>query len=189
MTKTAQTRVTDFVLCFALRHLDAEREILVLKVKGQNFYVFPPYAKKPLGDLDCHMSWHESGERHAVARYYDGRVWQETFQVRKESIVILEPPASVTGAVLLFHSGVFSPQLRDLPPVGTNVGDLIVLDTDASNFRDDFIAVKVHLIQPDAEHRIEVSQEIGPRILHLVKRTAPWIAVEVFQQSAPESLL
>ena len=133
------------------------------------------------------MSWHESGERHAVARYYDGRVWQENLRAREESIVVLEPPARVTGAVLLFHSGVFPVQFRDLPPIGTNAGDRIVLHADGSSFRDDFIAVKVHLVEPEAERRIEVSQNTGPRILHLVKATTPWIAVEVFQQSAPES--
>ncbi len=72
-----------YTLCIALRHLGPDREILVLKVKGQNFYAFPPYAKKPLGPHDVHMSWHESGERHAVASY-NGRKDEKT---RKDSLV------------------------------------------------------------------------------------------------------
>jgi hypothetical protein len=45
-----------------------EREILSLKARGYNFHVFTPYAKKPIGAVDCHMSWHASGERHATVR-------------------------------------------------------------------------------------------------------------------------
>jgi len=70
----------ELVLCFALRHLGSEREILVLKVAPERkcvpeqkyFLACPPYAKEPFGNLDCHMTWHASGERHAVSRLVVG---------------------------------------------------------------------------------------------------------------------
>ena len=86
----------ELVLCFALRHLGTEREILVLKV-GKDFYAFPPYAKKPLGNLDSHMSWHKSGERHAVSRFYDGHVWKKDARTQEQSTVKLQPPAALKG--------------------------------------------------------------------------------------------
>ena len=151
MVESRERASGDLILCFALRHLRAEREILVLKVKGQNFYTFPPYAKRPLGDLDSHMSWHESGERHAVVRFRNGRVWREAERTRKESTVKLQRPDAFKGVGPLFHSGVTPFQFLELPRVGTNPGYSIVLDTEASNFRDDFIVIRVYLVEPGAE--------------------------------------
>jgi hypothetical protein len=173
---------SELILCFALRHLGAEREILVLKAKGKNFYAFPPYAKKPIGPVDCHMSWHESGERHAVSQFYDGHVWKKDVRMQRKSAVKLHPPAALKGVGPLYHSGVFAFQFHDLPPVGTNQGDSVVLDAESVSFRDDFIVTRVYLVEPGAEDRIPIFPDTGPRILHLVKRTTPWMAVEVYQQ-------
>jgi hypothetical protein len=63
----------ELILCVALRHLGAEREVLILKEREQEFFAFPPYAKKPIGNFDLHMSWHKSGERHFAVRMFDGR--------------------------------------------------------------------------------------------------------------------
>jgi hypothetical protein len=131
------------------------------------------------------MSYHESGERHAVLRRCDRQESREEEKMRRESAVNLQPPATLRGAHPLFHTGVFPFQFLELLPVGTNLGQSIVLDTDAANFRDDFIVIKVQLVEPGAEDRIPIAQDTGPRILHLVKGTTPWLAVEVFQQSAP----
>jgi hypothetical protein len=126
------------------------------------------------------MSWHESGERHAVSSY-NGRKDEKT---RKESVVKMQPPATLKGAGPLFHTGVFPCQFPSLPPVGTNKGESVVLDADAASFRDDFIVVKVYLVEPGAEDCIPISPDTERRILYLMKRTTPWLAVEVFQQSA-----
>ena len=182
MVKSRQRASGELVLCFALRHLGTEREILVLKVKGNNFYGFPPYAKKPIGPVDCHISWHESGERHAVSRFYDGHVWKKDVRMQRKSAVKLHPPAALKGVGPLYHSGVFAFQFHDLPPVGTNQGDSVVLDAESVSFRDDFIVTRVYLVEPGAEDRIPIFPDTGPRILHLVKRTTPWMAVEVYQQ-------
>jgi hypothetical protein len=182
MVESSKRASGELVLCFALRHLGTEREILVLKVRGKDFYAFPPYAKKPLGSLDNHMSWHESGERHAVSRFYDGHEWKKDARMQKESAVKLHPPAALKGVGPLYHSGVFPFQFLDLLPVGTNLGHLVVLDAEGANFRDDFIVMRVYLVEPGAEERIPIFPDTGPRILHLVKQSTPWLAVEVYQQ-------
>ena len=41
----------EMIRVFALPHLGAEREIIVMKEKGQNVHAFPPYAKKSLAVL------------------------------------------------------------------------------------------------------------------------------------------
>lgn len=183
MAETRAEASGEFVLCVALRHLGVEREVLVVKEKKNNFYAFPPYAKKPLGSFDFHMSWHESGERHAVSRLYDGRAWKKDARIETESAVKLTPPADIKGAVPLFHSGIFLHQFPDLPPVGTNAGDSVILDGEGANFRDDFIVVRVYLVEPGADDRIPSFPDTAPRILHLVKETSPWLAVEMYQQA------
>ncbi len=95
----------------------------------------------------------------------------------------LHSPAALKGVGPLYHSGVFAFQFLDLPPVGTNQGDSVVLDAETASFRDDFIVMRVYLVEPGAEDRIPVFPDTGPRILHLVKQTTPWMAVEVYQQN------
>jgi hypothetical protein len=173
-------------LIFGLRHLQAEREILVLKVTGQNFYAFPPYAKAPLGCLDNHMSWHRSGERHAVSKYYDGKRWNELASTRRESRIKLQPPSALKGVGFLCHivCGVGVPFV-ELSPLHTNTGQLCLLNAEGAGFRDDAFFVRAYLVEPGAEDQIPISADTGPRILHLVRRApAPWLAVEVFQHAA-----
>jgi hypothetical protein len=172
-------------LIFALRHLQAEREILVLKVAGQNFYAFPPYAKVPLGGLDNHMSWHRSGERHATSKYFDGKQWKELVSTRRESRIKLQPPYALKGVGFLCHivCGVGVP-FMELYPLHTNTGEICLLDAEAAGFRDDAFFVRAYLIEPGAQDHIPISANTGPRILYLVKRACPpWLAVEVFQQA------
>src|SRR5271170_99845 len=107
MAESTATATGEFVLCVALRHLGGEREVVVLKEKDNNFYAFPPYAKKPFGSFDFHMSWHESGERHAVSRLYNGRAWKKDARIQRESTVKLKPPADLKGVAPLFNAGVF----------------------------------------------------------------------------------
>jgi hypothetical protein len=175
---------SELILCCALRHLGTEREFLVLKARGNDFFAFPPYAKVPFGNVDCHTTWHASGERHAVSRYHDGRSWKKDARTKKESKVKLPPPAALKGVGALYHSGVLPLQFLDLLPVGSNLGHLIVFDAEGAGFRNDFIAVRVYLVEPGAEDCIPVFPDTGPRILRLDKRTTPWLAVDVYQQTA-----
>ena len=183
MAKSIECASAEYVLCFALRHLGDVRELLVLKVKENNFYAFPPYAKKPDGPVDVHMSLHASGERHSVARLFDGHSWRKDAKIQTESTVKLNPPSELKGVLALFHSGIFPGQFLDLPPVGTNIGHSVVLDAENANFRDDFIVIRVYVVEPGAEDRIPIFPCIGARILHLDKRTTPWLAVEVYQEA------
>jgi len=170
-------------LCFALRHLGTEREIVVLKVDRNNFYAFPPYAKKPLGNVDGHMSWHASGERHAVFRIRRGRGWEKDTRMQKKSTVKISPPPMLMGVGALYHSGIFYSRFLALPPVGTNEGISVVLNAERAHLRDDFTVIRVYLVEPGAEASIPIFPDTGPRILHLVRLTTPWIAVEVYQQN------
>ena len=175
--KWASSRLT---FCVALRHLGTEREIVVLKVDGNNFYAFPPYAKKPLGDVDGHMSWHASGERHAVFRIRRGRGWEKDTRMQKKSTVKISPPPMLKGVGALYHSGIFYFQFPALPSVGTNEGTSVVLNAERAHFRNDFTVIRVYLVEPGAEACIPIFPDTGPRILHLVKQTNPWMAVEVY---------
>jgi hypothetical protein len=177
--------MSEQVFIFALHHLGVEREVLALKVKRQNFYAFLPYSKKPLGPLDNHMSWHESGERHAVSKFYNGKEWREVESTRRESTVTLQPPSSFKGVGLLIHvvCGVGVPFV-ELYPVHTNTGQLCILDAEAAGFRNDAFFVRAYIVEPGQEQRIPIAANTGPRILHLITRTpTPWLAVEVFQQA------
>jgi hypothetical protein len=168
---------------FAVRFLGGEREVLVLKVNGQNFYAFPPYARTPQGNVDTHMSWHASGERHFVARCRNAGKWEESPEMKRDSTVMLQKPAKIRGVELLDKSGVFAGMFLGLRPVGTNEGELVVLDADGAGFVDDAFFLRAYLVEPGAEDQIPVGPGAGPRILHLIKRTHPWLAVEVFQQA------
>jgi hypothetical protein len=172
------------VLCIALRHLGIEREILVLKKgKGDNFHLFPPYAIKGIGNVDVHMSWHESGERHFAVKL-NGHQGKEETAIQEKSIVNLCPPSELQGVVQLYKSGIFLNHFDESLPVGTNEGQVVLLDATAAGFRDDFIAINVYAVSPGAEDQIPVYRDTGPRILHLAKETIPWLAIEVFQQTA-----
>ncbi len=174
----------EFVLCVALRHLGTEREIVVLKETEQEFFAFPPYEKRPLGSFDVHMSWHKSGERHFVASLFNGQKWKKHKSIQEKSRVNLGAPANLKGVADLYHFGIFLHQFLDFPPVGANPGGSLVLDADNANFRDDFIAIRVYLVEAGREDQIPTYQATGPRIFHLVKNTRPWIAIDVFQQIA-----
>jgi hypothetical protein len=56
----------EVIRVFALPHLGAEREIIVMKEKGQNVHAFPPYAKKSLAVLIC-LSSVRAGRRGEAA--------------------------------------------------------------------------------------------------------------------------
>src|SRR5712692_7207429 len=173
------------ILCVGLRHLGDLREILVLKVdRRHNFYAFPSYAKKPIGPVDVHMSLHRSGERHFAVKL-NGRQGKELAEVQKKSIVKFCPPSALKGVIELYHSGIFLNQFRRLFPIGTNQGEIVLLDAIAAGLRDDFIVIRAYSVSPGAEDQIPIFPDTGPRILHLVKKTVPWLAVEVYQQTSP----
>jgi hypothetical protein len=173
----------ELVLCVALRHCGVEREVLVLKAEGQEFYAFPPYAKEPFGIFDCHISWHASGKRHAVMSVFNGSEWKKDPTMQTQSTVNVGPPMSIKGAGLLYHSPVPRGKFLEGLPVGTNQGLSIVLDADAARFRDDFFVIRAYLVEPGAADSIPIAPNTGPRILHLVKETTPWLAVEVYQET------
>ncbi|HXP78896.1 MAG TPA: hypothetical protein VN976_03245 [Verrucomicrobiae bacterium] len=116
-----------------LRHLGAEREILVLKANRQNFYAFPPYAKKPIGSFDVHMSLHSGGERHFAVKL-NGQQGMEGERIQEESIVNFCPPSALDGVIQLYQSGIFLNQFHCGLPVGTNEGQVVTLDATAGGW-------------------------------------------------------
>ncbi len=168
----------------AVRFLGAEREIEVLKEEAGNFYVFPPAAKRPLGDVDWHMSWHASGERHHAARVRNAGKWEKTPGIRRDTKMVVQKPVEIAGAELLLKSGVFSAAMfLHLPTVGTNDGELVILDADRAGFVNDAFFWRVYLVCPGAEGQIPPGPGAGPQILHVLRSTRPWMAVQVFQQA------
>jgi hypothetical protein len=83
---------------------------------------------------------------------------------------------SITPASLILN-------FHDLLPAGSNKGISVVLNAERANFRDDFVVIRVYLVEPGAEASIPIFPDTGLRILHLVKQTTPWMAVEVYQQN------
>lgn len=183
MVETIDKSPEELVLCFALRLFGVEREILVVKANGQNFYAFPPYAKKPFGSFDCHISWHASGERHAVMSVVNGRKRKKDARMQRDSTVNLGSPVSIRGAGLLCHSPVFRGKFLEGLPVGTNEGRSIVLDADVAKFRNDFMVIRAYLVEPGATDSVPISPGTGPRVLQFVQETNPWLAVEVYQET------
>ncbi len=193
MTRAARNTFDEVFLVTALRHLGIEREILVLKAEGENFYAFLPGALSGLDHCKIHFSFHRSGRRHMVAESIDEGEWREDKwprhgaqpeTMREQTKTQLPPPAALRGAQLFGHCGIVFGQFPDLRPVGTNHGELIVLDAEAAGFRDDFTIVRAYVVEPGREDAVPAEPFSGPRIVHFIKRTAPWLAVEVFQQAA-----
>ena len=104
--------------------------------------------------------------------------------MQEKSKINLGPPANLQGVGDLYRSGIFLHQFLDYPPVGTNTGSLLILDAEKALFKDDFIAIRVYLVEVGREDQIPTHPALGPRILHLVRNTKPWIAIDIFQQKA-----
>jgi hypothetical protein len=184
----------DLLTVIALRHSEFEREVLVLKAEGQDFYAFLPGGLRGLGHCKIHFSVHESGEQHMVVEslgcegeWHEDewpRLGAEPATMREQTKVQLQRPAALRGAHLLGGCNILAEQFPDLRPVGTNCGELTVLDGEAAHFRDDLTMVRAYLVEPGCEDAVVADPSAGPRIVHFEKRTAPWIAVDLFQLSA-----
>lgn len=196
MAESREAVSGELILCFALRHLGDVRELLILKVKGNNFYLFLASAiDRP---IDVHITWHESGQSHVYYKINSKRGqpppgrWVsytatpdgnqpprevEGFRTKQNRV----RPSELKKVGRLLQSGLCLGQFPELPPVKTHEGESVVLDAEAANFTDDFIAANVYLVEPGAEDRIPIFPCIAARLLHLDKRTTPWLAVELFQ--------
>jgi hypothetical protein len=201
MSQSEGKTLDELTLCFALRHLGEVRELLIVKnKKTYEFYVFPPFKKnheKPR--IDLHTSQHESGVFHTIlkvngqepkslVRYVPSRTNQPPIEILyQRPEMTRRRPADLKGAMEIFSSFLACSQFQDLPPLGTNKGDVFVLDAESAGFTDDAVFVRVYLVAPGAEDCIPVFPYVsnGARILKLEKGTTPWIAVEVFQQAEP----
>jgi len=107
MTETTEQVTDELMLCIALRHLGAEREVLVVKEREQEFFAFPPYAKKSLGSFDVHMSSHKSGERHFTVRLSNGHKWNKHQSTPEKSRLILGAPVNLKAVGNPYPSGIF----------------------------------------------------------------------------------
>ena len=183
---------------FAIRFGGEVRELVGVKIvpKG-DVYAFPPYARNPeayarlfrkhdgytkaiIPPVDVHMSKHRSGERHLTVRV-DGKR-----HPTPETATKLQSTSNFLGVELLMPMPVFNGQFLDLPPIGTNRGEVVNLDADSAGFREGFFAVRVYLVEPNKEHDIPTPMNVGPRIVQIEKRVTPWVAVEVFQEKFPD---
>ena len=125
--------------------------------------------------LGCEGEWHEDKWP---------RLGAEPATMREQTKVQLQRPAALRGAHLLGGCNILAGQFPDLRPVGTNRGELIVLDGEAAHFRDDFTMVRAYVVELGCEDAVVADSSAGRRIVHFEKRTTPWMAVELFQLSA-----
>jgi hypothetical protein len=186
---------SELVITIALRHLGIEREVLVLKAKGEDFYAFLPGGLSGLGHCKIHFSFHRSGRRHMVVESrdiedeWDEEKWPrreaEPTTMREQTKTQLQRPGAIRGAQLFGHCGILYRQFLDLHPVGTSPGELIVLDAEAAHFRDDYTIARAYVVEPGCDDAVVADPFAGPRVVYIEKRTAPWMAVEVFQLSGP----
>jgi hypothetical protein len=188
-------RTSALTFTVTLRHIGITRPILVLRVRDQDFYAFAPDSKS--SGLNRHMSYHASGERHFVSRHRNGKYWCEdkwplpdgTLETtRKQSSVQLPEPRVLRGAEPLFQGGIFWGEFPKLPAVGSKIVGLVELDSEPAGFRDDYIVVQAHIVEAGNTSCVPLHPDTGPRILHFIKKTTPWIAVEVFQQELPAAI-
>ena len=150
--------------------------------------------------IDVHISWHDqvvprcvqdqwqAGATAARAVGVHTHAGRKSAAERRREIPDTKQnrvrPSELKGVGRLLQSCLFLGQFEELPPIRTHDGESVVLDAEAENFRDDAIFANVYLVEPGAEDRIPVFLFIRARILHLDKRTTPWLAVELFQQAA-----
>jgi hypothetical protein len=164
----------------AIRFAGEIRELIGLKTTANgDIYAFPPLARVPVPPVNVHMSKHRSGERHLSVRLKGKR------HPTPETKAKLQPTSNFSGVELLSHNPLFKGQFPNLPPLGTNRGKIVQLDADLAGFRDDFLAVRVYLVEPNKEHEIPAPMDVAPHILHIEKSVSTWVAVEVFQEKPP----
>jgi hypothetical protein len=193
MPRAEMKTSSKLVITIALRHLGIEREVLVLKAKGEDFYAFLPGSLSGLGHCKIHFSFHGSGRRHMVVESrtredeWDEEKWPrrgaEPTTMREQTKVQLQRPAAIRGAQLFGHCGILYGQFPDLHPVGTSPGELIVLDAQDAHFRDDYTIARAYVVEPGCDAVVVAERFAGPRVVYVEKRTAPWIVAEIFQLS------
>lgn len=176
-TKTIPTnRSDDVLLVVTAKFLDEIREIAGFKIKKKgDFFSFLPYARIR-GSVDLHSSKHFSGERHFKCRV--GEKWQPM----PETKVQLQPLSNFSGIEPLMSMSCPKGQFSNLRLVGTNEGEVISLDLDSADFKDDIFFIKIYLVEPYKEDLVPAPINVGPRVLRLIKKVTPWIAVDVFQE-------
>jgi hypothetical protein len=175
--KTIVTYQTDDVLfVVAAKFLGEIREIVGFKInKKGEFFAFPPYARVP-ESVDLHGSKHLSGERHFKCRVGKKR------QPMPETKVQLQPLSNFSGVEPLMSMSSLKGQFSNSRLVGTNKGEVVSLDLDSADFSDDIFFIKIYLVEPHKEDLVPAPINAGPRILHLIKKVTPWIAVDIFHE-------
>jgi hypothetical protein len=197
MLSTARKNAHEILFVLVLRHLGIEREVLVIKARPRDFQAFLPSGKAGVSDVEIHASRHEAST-HMVARHRDEKKWRESefsrfdspskHTMRPKTEGKRPPIDALKGSELFWGCNILAGQFPNLEPVGTNSGERVVLDAEAENFRDEFTGVRLYLVEPHQEDTIPSYDYAKPRILHLIKRTTPWIAVEVFQLASASAL-
>ena len=199
MAESREAVSGELILCFALRHLGDVRELLILKVKGNNFYLFLASAidrsrltytlpgTNQVSPTSITRSTASGGSRRRAVGVVHSHAGRKSAAERGRGI----PDEAKQGAAFGTQERGPTPAIRSLSrsiprtsPRQNPRGESVVLDAEAENFTDDFIAANVYLVEPGAEDRIPIFPCIAARLLHLDKRTTPWLAVELFQQAA-----
>ncbi|MFQ5777494.1 MAG: hypothetical protein ACE5IP_05755 [Terriglobia bacterium] len=170
----------------ALRLGGAERKLFKVKVtrKG-NYFVFLRYSNPPKGfpPLDIHMSYFYTGERHLTVKERGKRHpgTAQTMVTRQPTSTLKGIEELLPGAPLF--KGQF-PTLELLHAREKNAKNDILLDGDAKGLRDDYLLIRVFLVEPHQEHLIPTPPNVGLRVSYIERSVTPWIAIEAFQEGS-----
>jgi hypothetical protein len=164
-----------------LRHLNLEHAIAGLRVEGKNFYAFTPYSLDGSIGLDNHVSYHASGERHVRSRYRAAGEMRDVPGVRDVSVTHFERPANLKGAVQIYLGGDPFGQFRELKPLVGHNGERVLLDGEKGGLREGPFVVKIYAVESGNVACVPVAPDVGARVLHFIKTTDPWIAIDVYQ--------
>lgn len=162
-----------------------------------NFYVID--SADPTS-LKMHASYHASGQRHFKV---EGRIewpenytphWADGFPTdvdltkpppKHRYISQSQPTSTLRGVELILGTTTLPWLFQNLPLYDRSSQPALLLDTDAAQFRDEIFFMRVFLIEPELEPDIPSAVNVGPKLIHVIKTTNPWVGIAFFQQKAP----
>ena len=169
-----------FLIAFRLE--GEERELLYIAVSRKgDFYAYLKYSPKRLGlsPLDLHMSYHKDGYRQLSIR---GKV----IDPKSEGRTKLQKTSGFRGVELLLGGLILKGQLPIFQPLRKTKLEIVLLDADSAGFRDDMTFVRVFLVEPGKMHEVPPGVNPGPRLIHTLRNSNPWIVVDIFQEKLPK---
>jgi len=165
----------------SIRFQGEERKFCRLKAdKSGNFYALD--LAEPLL-LDRHYSYHTSGERHFITQGDTVRGSRIKCYVEKRQATTV-----LRQVEQLLKSGAGPSDFQTLPRMERSSCKIILLDADASGFRNEWFGINIYIMEEGKEGKLPVPPHVGPRILCIEHSTKPCLAFEAFQEKVRAKL-